>query len=316
MFNIFEDIENQPFSYDNYDNNECKSFFPFEHDLLNEAYINSNSFSLNSNDYKDLYYKRPLSPPKIELEEKEEEKKTPKENEKENFNKEIERTKTTSYKTLLPVFNKENEKEKIFEIKKKKKLYLGRKRKNHSPSNDTDNGNDKVHTKNKKDDMLTKLKRNSYNNSVECVNYNLSISENEKLKSIKLKKIDNSVITVSKKEENQALFKTEIKDLFSNKISTKFIHEDPDYNKKKINYILKQNDKKINDILHKTFDDMIEIYVDKNKEVIPGFTKLKDDKKFLEKNNDEKYIKLFKEFCFNYKENIDKIYPRRKRKSN
>ena len=59
---------------------------------------------------------------------------------------------------------------------------------------------------------------------------------------------------------------------------------------------------------------MIDIYVDKNKEIIDGFTKLKDDSRFLNKNNDEEYIKLFTDFCYNYEENINNIDPRSKRK--
>ena len=82
---------------------------------------------------------------------------------------------------------------------------------------------------------LQNYKRNAYYNSLDCLNYKLSKSKNKNLKSIKLKKIDNSVIIVSKKEENQDLFKTELKDLFSNNISKKYKHDNPDYNKKKLN---------------------------------------------------------------------------------
>ena len=59
---------------------------------------------------------------------------------------------------------------------------------------------------------------------------------------------------------------------------------------------------------------MMDIYVDKNKENIDGFTKLKDDKEFFEKNKDVEYIKLFKDFSSNYEEIINNIFPRRKRK--
>lgn len=307
-------MEYEPFLFDNNGNYINQSNFFFEKTLFKEIKSNSSSFSLNSNDFEEIYIKNP--PNIIELEEEEE--KVTEEKGKENPINSTERTKTTAYKTILPVVLKENEKAKIFEIKKVKKSFIGRKRKNqfqlsnNDTVTDTDN---KVHTKNEKDDMFTKLKRNGYNNSLKCVNYKLKKSKNPKLNSIKLKKIDNSVIIVSKKEENQALFKTELKDLFSNKLSKKYKYENPYYNKEKIDFILKQNDKEINSVIEKKFGDMIDIYVDKNKEVIDGFTKLKDDKEFLTKNKDKKYVKLFKDFAYNYEENVNKICPRRKRKN-
>ena len=320
FYNNFEnDIE--PDLYFKGDDYEMQSISFKDQFVIKETEYNSNSFSLNSNDFRDLYYVD--RSPQMELKE---EGQFPKETEKEkklgNDINLIERTRTTAFKTILPVIHKEKEKEIIFEIKKEKirKPLLGRKRKNQlphtNPRNDNDDDNDNVHTKHKKDDMFTKLKRNSYNNSLDSVNYTLKHSPNKKLNSIKLKKIDNSVLIVSKKEENQKLFKTQLKDLFSNKISKKYKdkYHKSDYNAKMIKYIIQQNDQKVNYTLNKSFGDMIEIYVDKNKEKIDGFVKLKDDKKLLKKNNDKEYIRLFTEFGYNFEENIEKIYPRRKRK--
>ena len=314
FYNNFDFDINEPFIYNRDEGCEMESISFKDQVVFGGIQYNSKSFSINSKEFEELYYVKPST--KIELEEED---LFLKEKGKENVINAIERTKTTEYKTIN--IKKEKLKEKVFEIKKEaKKPLLGRKRKNTLPKVNTGNDNDinydKVHTKNKKDDMFTKLKRNAYNNSLHSFNYNLSQSKNIKINKIKLKKIDNSVIIVSKKEENQDLFKTQLKDLFSNKISKKYNDKyyKADYNEKMIKYILQQNDSKINSLLKKTFADMIEIYVDKNKEIIDGFTKLKDDKKFLEKNNDKDYIRLFTEFCYNYEENIDKIYPRRKRK--
>ena len=314
FYNNFDFDENELYFYKRDEGYEMQSISFKDEEIFGEKQYNGHSYYLNSKEFEELYLVKPS--PKIELEE---EVLSPKEKEKENVINIIERTKTTAYKTIN--IKIEKLKEKIFYIKKEsKKPLLGRKRKNTLPivntGNDNDTDNDKVHTKHKKDDMLTKLKRNSYNNSLYSFNYNLRQSNNEKINTIKLKKIDNSVIIVSKKEENQQLFKTKLKDLFSNKISKKYNdkYHKSDYNEKMIKYILQQNEPKINYLLEKTYGDMIEIYVDKNKEVINGFTKLKDDKKFLEKNNDKDYIRLFTEFGYNYENNIDKIYPRRKRK--
>jgi len=308
FYNNFDYNNNDSYPYDRYDNNEMDPILFNDPFLYKESQYNSDSFSLNSKEYNELYNAKPS--PEMELKE---ESLFPKG--KENIVNVIEKTKTTECKTIH--IRNEKIKEKIFDIKKEaKKPLLGRKRKKDNTGYDNGTDNDKVHSKNKKDDMFTKLKRNVYNNSLHSFNYNLSHSGNKKINKIKLKKIDNSVIIVSKKEENQKLFKTQLKDLFSNKISRKYNDKyyKADYNEKMIKYILKQNDSKINYLLEKTYGDMIEIYVDKNKEIIDGFTKLKDDEKFMKKNNDKDYIRLFTEFGYNYEKNIDKIYPRRKRK--
>ena len=298
FFTDYDLSQEKPLLNDNFDNNYGKSFLSFENSSFKEA----KSFY----DYNYLFYVNPS--PEIEFEEIMEENISPKE---ENLNIVISRTRTSTGKVISPVgYIKRG---KIFEIKKEKKTFLGRKRKNLWP-NIFDS--DKTHTKNKKDDIFTKLKRNTYNNSLKSVNYRLKKSKNKNLNYIELKKIDNSVIIVSKKEENQELLKTELKDLFSNPISKKYKYNKLDYNKIAIKYILKQNDKEINNYLKKTFGDMMEVYVDKNKENIEGFTKLKDDKKFFDKNKDVEYIKLFKDFASNYEEIINNIFPRRKRKKN
>ena len=178
------------------------------------------------------------------------------------------------------------------------------------------NNDDKIHTKNKKDNIFTKLKRYTFNNTVISFNYKLTKSKNKNINHLHLKKIRGSVLSVSKKDENEALLKTELKDLFSNKVSKRFKDDKQDYNKIIIEYILKQDDEEINDSLKKTFGYMMDVYVDKNKETIDGFTKLKDDKKFFEKNQEVGYFKLFNDIASYYNEMIDKISPRRKRKKN
>ena len=152
FYNNFDKPNDQSFLY-KIESEKSQSFLSFKKDFIKKVHSNNNSFFLNSNDFNDLYYIK--ASPKIELDEIKEKNAPPNKKEKENPNNEIPKTKTTAFKTLLPVIHKKKEKIIIFEIKKEKKLLLGRKRKNQLPYNNNDNDN--VHTKDKKDDMFTKL---------------------------------------------------------------------------------------------------------------------------------------------------------------
>ena len=219
----------------------------------------------------------------------------------------INETKSKEEKTNYTFFNKE----KIFYIKKEKKSLLGRKTKNQI------NSNDNTHTKKKRDNIITKIKRNIYNHSLELINLLLKESKNNKIKGIELKKIDNSFIMVYKKEENLNLLNLTIKEILSSKISTKCINLTKDYNKDKISFILKQNDKYINEILNKTFREMLNIYCDNNVEnnIFKDFKRLNDDILFFKnKNEDSNYIELYKTIANEFEKVINDIFPRRKRK--
>ena len=206
-------------------------------------------------------------------------------------------------------------KEKIFNIKKEKNSKQGRKRKNQAYIN-----NEYTHTKDKTDNVLTKIKRNVNDNSQDLINIALSHSKNEKLKAIRLKKIDTSLITVSKKEENLNLLKMPLKEILSYKVSKKFtINYDPDYNKKQINKILKENDKELNNILNKDFLQMIQLYANPITEdnIFKYFRRIDEDiDKFKKDNVDDNYIKLYEDTANKFEDKIKAIFPRRKRKIN
>ena len=130
---------------------------------------------------------------------------------------------------------------------------------------------------------MTRVKRNVGNNSLDLLNTSLEKSENPRLQNIRLCKIDKSVIEVCKKEKNLDLLKTPLKDLFSSKLSIKYKHYDENYNKKQIDKILKENDPKLNEILNKTVEDMVNIYAQKNVEddIYRDFRRIEDDKNDL-----------------------------------
>ena len=104
---FYSKFEVEPNFYENSDFDDMQSSISFEQLSLDKK-SNSDSFSFNSNDFNSIYYIQ--TQPKLELEEIKEDP-SPKEKEKENPNKVIERTKTTDYKTLLPVVYKKVEKE-------------------------------------------------------------------------------------------------------------------------------------------------------------------------------------------------------------
>ena len=116
FFTSYEDLQDQIFLSDNFNNNDNHSILSFEH--FKESKSNNDSFFFNLNDFKDS--------PELELDELIEEKVSPIEEkvspieEKMNLNIVITRTKTTTGKTLLPV--PYIKKGKIFGIKKEKKL--------------------------------------------------------------------------------------------------------------------------------------------------------------------------------------------------
>ena len=168
---------------------------------------------------------------------------------------------------------KGKKKEIIFKIMKcKKKVGRNRKDKKYNKENQ--------HDKFEINNVITRVKRNVTNNSRDLLNTLLEESENPRLKDIRLCKIDKSIIEVCKKEKNVDLLKTKLKDLFSSKLSIKYKHFDENYNKKQIDKILKENDPKLNEVLNKTVEDMVNIYVQKNVEnnMYKDFRRIEDDK--------------------------------------
>jgi hypothetical protein len=220
------------------------------------------------------------------------------------------RTKTTNDITLLP--NKSlKRKEKIFGIQIVGKNLLGRKRIGQDYSKEN------IHTKYGDDNIRNKVKRNYHNNYLKNLNLQLSKSKNPNLNKIELKKIDNSTIIVSKKEENLELLDKKIKDTLSSKISSRYLYLKEDYNKKQIEFIMQQNDKDINYALNLTNREVLDIYCNNKKDnpFFKGFKTLDDDlEKLKNKGNDSSYIKLYKYTAKNFEQIVNDKEPRRKRK--
>jgi hypothetical protein len=188
----------------------------------------------------------------------------------------------------------------LFEVKK----VLNKKRKR----DNIDSDNAKVHDKYETKNIMTKIKKAVYNNDIKFTNKSIEDSTDEEIKKRKiiLKKVENSKIEVSSREDNLRLLETEMKDILSYPLSNNFKTVEKDYNKKAIDFILTRKDEKLNSILKKNFEDVIRIYagdlIDKD---FDGFKKLEDDIKEMEdKGEDEKYIEKYREHAKNYK----KIY--------
>ena len=307
IYNIFNDS-----SFFNNEMNENDSF-----SRINVVNFNSNSFGSNSQDYNDYNMEQPQSQPIYEIEKEpplnQDDKKNLVLNKKLNENVNLyTNTKSTAEKTLSKIVI--SSPTKIFEIRKVKKK--GRKKKYEIVYKD------KIHTKLNKDNIITKIKRNVYNHCLKFVNLLLSKSKNYKLKGIKLHKNNNSIIIASKKEENLYLLDLPIKEILSNKLSNKYIYLHEDYNKDKINYILRQNDIELNDVLNKTFREMLYLYCQDNANdttIFKDFKRLNDDlETFIKENEDEDededYINEYKKITLEFEDVINSIFPRRKRK--
>lgn len=215
---------------------------------------------------------------------------------------------STNYKTLNIIINKN--KVKIFEIKKvNKKSFLGRKKKNQFNIY-----NEKTHTKSGQDNILIKIKRKIYNHSLKFVNLLLKKSKNKKIKIMKLYKNDICKIITSNIKENEALLNLTLKEIFSGKLSRKYKYIHKDYNKIIIPFILEQNDEIINEVLNKTFKEMLEIYRSDRDDnnIYKYFKRLNDDINDFE---EQEYRESYKNITLKYESVLAHISPRKKRQN-
>lgn len=300
-----DEIFDEPSFYEN--NNKILSF-----ELNEENFNDKEDYEITSQEKNNLYF---INSPQLAQEINNEidfnsNEKIPSPKSKLNLPNN-DKTKTTNDNTIFlakPIISKA----KVFEIKKIKKTKLGRKKLNQIYNSKN------AHTKYNKDNIITKIKRNINDNFLENLNLNLRKSKNPNLNKIQLVKIDTSVITVSKKEENIDLLDQEIKYTLSNKITPKFLYLEKDYNKKNIEFILQQNDKEINYQLNLTNREILDIYSN-NRKVNPNFKNFKtleDDLEELKTKHDDNYLKLYEYTVKNFESIINKIFPRRKRKKN
>ena len=301
-----ESLDNN-FSF--FNNNQTLSDNPLFFNEYNENIL------LTPNEYNNFNF---LNSQPIEIEEKNEiplnfdfdfpSPKNDKLNVHQSNNIEIKSTALKTIQSIVPIIN-----EKIFKVEKVKKKMLGRKRKNDFYINKNS------HTKMFKDNIRTKLKKKLYNNILKLSNLQIEKSQNEKIKHLKLRKIDDSFIKVSKKEENLQFLEYTVKQLFSNKLSKKYKNYNKDSNKNIINFIFEQKEKNLIDIFNKKIKEILEIYCDNKdrNDIFKDFKRLKDDlEDFKKKGEKQSYIDSFEENAKNFENNIKKIYPRRKRSKN
>lgn len=222
----------------------------------------------------------------------------------------FDQTRTTYHQTIEPT-NVESSKKLLFDIKKPKKR--GKYTKEHSCRNN----NPLVHNKYQRDNIVMKIKVNVSNNYRAHLNLILEKSENVQINSIRLKKIDPSLIKVDSRDDNMALLKKTMKDIFSGKLSKKYKNLDCDYNKKRIDLIMKIGDEEIKNALNKNFKDSLDIYCCKKTDIylFDDFKTIENDiRKFKEKGEEEEYIKTYKKYATDFENTIKAIHRREPRK--
>ena len=221
-------------------------------------------------------------------------------------------------------------KEKIFEIRKKKRN-CGRK---------TKKGIDKKigkHNKEYPDNLRDKIKRAIYRHTLCFINKLIKNLKNNKKKYF-LKKIDTKQIFKCKKEKILELLNIKVKDILSNNISNHHKKIENNFNKKIIDSIIKQYEylkkqnqnykseefetfEKINEVLNKTFREMLEIYIDIDNKFqlnfYKDFIKLKGDIKIFRENGEKNiYIQKYENYAKNFIQNIENIESRTNQNNN
>ena len=198
-------------------------------------------------------------------------------------------------------------KDKIFSIKKVTKR--GRIKKNSFKKG--------KHDKNNRDNIIRKFKVKLMNSLYDYINRSFIINTNRQTQKIKIiKKLSSKDIKSIKKEDNIKWFNSQIKNVFSQNISTKIAHYDLDYNSKLINKIyLKGQEKRVINILDKTIKEMWLVYVNDDEENnFKGFHTLKDEiKEFRKKGQEEAYIEKYIKIAKNFEEIFVNIKSRKKK---
>ena len=197
----------------------------------------------------------------------------------------------------------------IRNIKKK----LGRKRANSAHKNDNDKD---VHIKYRDDNIRIVLLMNLFLHTITYDNILLKESQNSNLYSLELLQVNSSFINKHKNKDLLALLDTKIKVLFSNEESKKYLENKKVNNKKTISKILEQNDETLNYSLDLTVEDMLNIYVSKNRNAIfKDFPYIEKDMKIMkEKGYDDDYVNKYKFCAEHFREKIEEIRRERRRR--
>ena len=171
----------------------------------------------------------------------------------------------------------------------------------------------RYHDKFKEDNIIKKIKTSFIKKTMNYINKEYGIYLNKH----KIRKIEKLIRRITpansvriKKENNLKWFDSKLKDIFSQKISSKYSKYNGDYNKKQIDKIYKEDDaKNVIGILDKKVRDMYNIYSKNIK--LDGFETLEDDLKNqreLMKENNEEEIKKYLEIFQNTAQNLEGIF--------
>ena len=219
---------------------------------------------------------------------------------KENVGKKIEKNYSKRFIIRKP--------EKIFTIKKE--IKLGRPKKNSFKKG--------KHDKFQRDNLIRRFKAHFFQNIYNYINisFKCNIENNDKKIINMIQKISSCDTKSISKSDNMKWFHSKIKTILSQKISSKIVSHDSNYNDRLIQNIYKNNsEKKVIKILEKTIREMWIIYINDDKEKeFPGFNTLKDDiNKFKEMNEPDEYIQQYIFISKNFENIFNKIRPRIKR---
>ena len=173
------------------------------------------------------------------------------------------------------------------------------------------------HDKYQKDNVIRRFKAQFVQNLNNYINISFRCNSNHNKKPINvLQKICACDTKSISKNDNLKWFNSKIRDIFSQKISSKFVCYESNYNNQLIKTLYEKNEeKRVLEILERTVKEMWIVYIrdDKNN-YFPGFNTIKYDVlKFRQLNEPDEYIQLYIYICSNFENIFNKIKPRKKK---
>ena len=200
---------------------------------------------------------------------------------------------------------KEREKSKIFNIKKV--IKLGRIKKNSSKIG--------KHDRYSQDNIIRRFKFQITKNMLNYINKYININRPKNKKKRKIQKLSSLTIKLISKEDNLNWLNSKLRYIFSQKISTKLVGLNSDYNKKLIEKIYSKGEEKIIiQILEKTVREMWKAYITNDKNKYIGFETIEDDiNKFKDLGESEEYIEIYTLVANNFEEIFQNIKQRKKK---
>ena len=200
---------------------------------------------------------------------------------------------------------KEREKSKIFNIKKV--IKLGRIKKNSSKIG--------KHDKYSQDNIIRRFKFQFTKSMLNYINKYININRPKNKKKRKIQKLSSLTIKLISKEDNLNWLNSKLRYIFSQKISTKLVGLNSDYNKKLIEKIYSKGEEKIIiQILEKTVREMWKAYITNDKNKYIGFETIEDDiNKFKDLGESEEYIEIYTLVANNFEEIFQNIKQRKKK---